>query len=236
MRLSYVSAALAVAALMPGLTSLPAAAQVEVVSETTVTRLDITAEPSVPGRFVLSATVRTGYGAGVPDGRVVFYDLSTSTVLGWIDAGKPSLTVDGLKPGRHLLRADYAGSASRLPLIVLPSQSAEVALDVLAQPRLTLSSSDAAPAPGAVVTLTAAVTGPHGLPTGTVSFRDGDRVIAAHVPLDRTGLAAFTTSALDNGVGGIVVVYEGDHHYARATAQLAPNEDRALALAAAPRM
>lgn len=86
------------------------------------------------------------------------------------------------------------------------------------------------------MTLTAAVTGPHGVPTGAVSFRDGDRVIATHVPLDRTGLAAFTTSALDNGIGGIMVVYEGDHHYARATAQLAPAEDRALALAAAPRM
>ncbi|PZA09242.1 Ig-like domain repeat protein [Rhodopseudomonas palustris] len=236
MRLSFAIAAFGCAALLSGVISTPAAAQVEVVSEVTTTGLDVVAQPAVPGRFVLNAAVRTDYGAGVADGRIVFYDLSTSTVLGWTDAARPSLTVDGLAPGRHLLRADYAGSASRLPLVVLPSQSAEVALDVLVKPRLILSSSNPAPAPGAVVTLTAAVTGSHGPPTGMVSFRDGDRVIAAHVPLDRTGQATFTTSALDNGIGGVVVIYEGDCHYAPAAAQIGPTEDGALALAATPRM
>ncbi|MGX7744985.1 Ig-like domain-containing protein [Rhodopseudomonas parapalustris] len=234
MRLSSAIAAIGFAALLPGVNSTPAAAQVEVVSEATTTRLDIAAQPA--GRYLLSATVRTDYGAGVADGRIVFYDLSTSTVLGWTDAARPSLTVDGLAPGHHLLRADYAGSASRLPLVVLPSQSTETALDVLVKPRLTLSSSDLAPAPGAVVTLTAVVTGSHGLPAGTVSFRDGDRVIAAHMPLDRTGLAAFTTSALDNGIGGVVVIYEGDRSYAPASAQLAPSDDSTLAQADTPRM
>ncbi|NEW93370.1 Ig-like domain-containing protein [Rhodopseudomonas sp. BR0M22] len=236
MRLSSLFAAVGVAVLLTGVISPPAAAQVEVVSEATTTGLDVAAQPAVSGRYLLSATVRTDYGAGVADGRIVFYDLSTSTVLGWTDAATPSLTVDGLAPGRHLLRADYAGSASRLPLIVLPSQSAETALDVLAKPRLTLSSSDLAPTSGAVVTLTAAVTGAHGLPTGTVSFRDGDRVIAAHVPLSQTGLAAFTTSALDNGIGGLVAIYEGDGRYAPVSAQFVPTEGSAMTLAATPRM
>ncbi|RED31782.1 Ig-like domain-containing protein [Rhodopseudomonas thermotolerans] len=237
MRLSFAIRALAFAALLLATVGgAPAVAQVEVVSETTATRLEVAALPSSPGRFLLSATVTTGFGHGVADGRIVFYDLTTSTVLGWTDAGRPSLTVERLAPGRHLLRADYAGSASRLPLIVLPSQSAEVALDVRATPRLILSSSHRAPPPGAVVTLTAAVTGAQGVPSGAVSFRDGERVIAAHVPLDRTGLATFTTSALDDGIGGILVVYDGDGRYEPASARIEPTDEGPLAQADAPRM
>ncbi|NEW89403.1 Ig-like domain repeat protein [Rhodopseudomonas sp. WA056] len=235
MRLSSANAVLAAAALVFGLGSGPAAAQIEVVSEATTIRLDVTSQP-VPGRFLLSATLTTGFGHGVADGRIVFHDLTTGTVLGWTEAGRPSLMVEGLVPGRHRLRADYAGSASRLPLIVLPSQSAEVALDVLAVPRVTLSSSDSSPPPGAVVTLTVAVTGALGPPVGTVSFRDGEQVIAANVPLDRAGLATFTTSALDNGIGGIVVSYEGDRRYAPASARLEATGDGALTLADTPRM
>jgi hypothetical protein len=237
MRLSFAARAVALAALLlpAGLTG-TACAQYEMVSEATSIGLSALPDSAVSGRVVLNAALTTTYGQSVADGRIVFHDLSTMKVLGWTDVAQPSLTVEGLSPGRHVLRADYSGSAVRLPLIVLPSQSAELALDVLAKPVLTLSSSEQGVTPGALVTLVAAVTGSHGIPGGAVTFRDGDRVIAAHVPLDRTGLASFSTSALEGGVGGVVVVYEGDGRYAPASAQLDPSGRGALALVDTPRM
>jgi hypothetical protein len=67
-----------------------------------------------------------------------------------------------------------------------------------------------------VVTLTAAIAGRGGLPTGAVTFRDGERVLAAHVGLDRTGVASFTTSALGDGSREITAEYEGDGTHASA--------------------
>lgn len=220
MRLLYLRGLALVALLLPvGLTG-SALAQYEIVSERTTVSLSATVDPIASGRVTLSAEIRTDFGTSVADGRITYLDMTTMRVLGWTSVAQPQLVVEGLAPGRHALRADFSGSALMLPVLVLPSQSAEVALDVLAQPTLTLVSSKGVTAPGELVTLTVSVSGSAGQPAGLVTFRDGDSVLAAHVPLDRSGTAAFTTSALADGVRRIVVEYEGDARYAKATAKI----------------
>jgi len=206
------------------------------VPQITSVTLSASADPAVSGRFHLTAAITSNFGTGVAGGRVVFQDMTTLRVLGWTDAGKPSVTVDGLAPGPHRLRADYTGSNTLLPVVALPSQSPELALDVHARPLLTLSSSDRTIAPGQLVTFTVTVTGSHGAPGGAVTFRDGERVIAAHMPLDRAGAAAFTTSALPEGSRNIVAAYEGDTRYAPATTAIEQTVTGTVAFADPPRM
>ncbi|WP_031334924.1 Ig-like domain-containing protein [Rhodopseudomonas sp. B29] len=218
------------------LASAPATAQTEFLTETTTTNLTVTRDPAVTGRITLTAVIASDFGGAVAEGRVAFHDLSDGRVLGWTNATQPTLTVDGLTPGRHLIRADYSGVSSLLPMVVLPSQSPEMAVDVLARPLVTLTTEGGAVAPGELVTLVVNVRGSSGMPGGAVTFRDGDRVIAAHVPLNSVGSAAFTTSALPEGVRTLVAAYEGDEHYAPAEATVEQIVSDALVMAAQPRM
>lgn len=211
--------ALAACLLPVGLTG-TAFAQYELLSETTTIRLSAEADPALHGRLVLTAEVSTNLGTGVADGRITFVDTGSLRVLGWTSVAQPRLVVEGVSAGRHTLRADYGGSALLLPVIVLPSQSAEITLDVPLQPTLTLSSTSNVVTPGQLVTVTVTVRGSGDAPGGLVTFRDGDSVMAAHVPLDRAGTAAFTTSALADGARCIIVDYQGDGRYAKATARI----------------
>jgi hypothetical protein len=58
------------------------------------------------------------------------------------------------------------------------------------------------------------------IPTGTVTFRAGDAVIAAGVALDAVGAASFITSALPEGAYPITVAYHGDAIHAPVTSAL----------------
>ena len=70
------------------------------------------------GRITVTAAIASNFGGAVAEGRVAFQDMTDLRVLGWTDATRPSLTIDGLSAGRHLIRADYSGDSSLLPLIV----------------------------------------------------------------------------------------------------------------------
>jgi hypothetical protein len=76
---------------------------------------------------------------------------------------------------------------------------------------------------GQSLTFTAAITNPgpsSGTPTGSATFKDGSNVLAANVPLDSTGQAAYTTSALGAGSHFITVVYSGDSQFSAGSATL----------------
>ncbi|MCG6204553.1 Ig-like domain-containing protein [Rhodopseudomonas sp. HC1] len=235
MRMSFWRALIGVAALV--LIALPgtALAQYEVLSERTTIGLTVTVDPAVPGRATLRAEVTTPFGAGVPEGRITFHDMTTQQVLGWSGVEQPQIIIDGVSPGRHMLRADYSGTTAYLPLIMLPSQSAQVPLNIRMQPALTLSSSSELVAPGDLVTFSVTVTGHAGVPCGRVTLRDGDEVIAGHLRLDHAGAAAFTTLALPPGPHSIVAVYEGDERYAAATIEIEQQVTSTLA-AVAPQL
>jgi hypothetical protein len=186
-------------------------AQSVILSETTLVTLTSSAAAVAAGQPVtLSAAVTTPQGGAVPGGVVQFIDQGTLNVLGWADAAHPSIEVRNLAPGRHAIRADYSGSDAFLPLMVQPSQSAALQLTVQAVPHVALTSSHNPSLAGEIVTLTVKVSAEGALPTGTVTFRAGDTILAAGIALDSVGVASFVTSALPEGACPIDVAYHGD--------------------------
>jgi len=186
-------------------------AQSVILSETTLVTLTSSTHAVAAGQPVrLTASVTTPQGGAVPGGTVQFIDQNTLKVLGWADAAHPTVEVSDLPPGRHAIFADYSGTEAFLPLVVQPSQSAPLQVMVQAVPQLVLASSSNPSTPGEVVTLTVKVSAQGAIPTGTVTFRAGDTVIAADVALDGGGMASFITSALPEGTCPISVAYHGD--------------------------
>lgn len=195
----------------------PAATHAQSIIHSELTRTALATSIDAAGRTTLTASVTSERGGGVPGGIVRFFDETTLTVLGWVDVARPSLVVERLPPGQHRFRADYLGTSHYLPVMVQPSQSAVVAETIRVTPAVALSSSENPCAPGAVLTLTAAIASGDGVPKGAVTFRDGEQILAAHVGLDRAGMASFTTSALTDGTRWITAEYEGDAVHAPAT-------------------
>jgi hypothetical protein len=194
----------------------PTAVRAQSIIHSELTRTTLASSIDATGRTTLTASVTSERGGGVPGGIVRFVDETTLTVLGWVDVAHPWLTVERLPPGPHRFRADYMGTSNYLPVVVQPSQSAVVAEIIRGTPAVAVSSSENPCPSGAVVTLTAAIASRDGVPKGAVTFRDGEQVLAAHVGLDRAGMASFTTSALADGARWITAEYEGDAVHAPA--------------------
>jgi uncharacterized repeat protein (TIGR01451 family) len=73
---------------------------------------------------------------------------------------------------------------------------------------------------GQPVTFTATVSAESGgTPTGTVTFFDGDTPLGGPVPLDASGVAAFTTSGLAAGNHQITAVYSGSADHTTSTSE-----------------
>jgi hypothetical protein len=208
-------------------------AQSIITSETT--RVTLAATPQSDGHLALTGTVTAAQGSAVPGGTLKFIDETNDALLGLADVSRPSITVDRLAPGEHRIRAIYSGTADFLPLMVQPSRSAVFVHHELTRPAVTVSSSGNPSLPGEVVTLTAVVSGHDAAPKGNVTFRDGSRVLAAHVCLDRSGVASFTTSALADGPRVVTVEYEGDGAYAPAVSPLLTQDVAAIDLRRAQR-
>ncbi|KZD21756.1 Ig-like domain-containing protein [Tardiphaga robiniae] len=194
----------------------PTAVRAQSIIHSEQTRTTLASSIDATGRTTLTASVTSERGGGVPGGIVRFVDETTLTVLGWVDVAHPWLVVERLPPGPHRFRADYMGTSNYLPVVVQPSQSAVVVEIIRGTPAVAVSSSENPCPSGAVVTLTAAIASRDGVPKGGVTFRDGEQILAAHVGLDRAGMASFTTSALADGARWITVEYEGDTVHAPA--------------------
>lgn|GEM_PF-2492306 len=182
------------------------------------TSVELAAERIGPDRRIkFSATVSLAGGGEVPGGTVQFVDETDHRVLGVTDVSIPWIVIDRLPAGPHVVRARYGGVMRFFPFVVDPSTSAPLAYADPVTPDVELSSTQNPSLPGEAVTLTAVVRGPAGIPSGTVTFRDIDAVLAHHVRLDSNGVASFTTSALNEGSRRIVAVYDGDanNHAAR---------------------
>lgn len=193
----------------------PAVSSAQSIVESELTRTVLTSSVDAAGHTTLTASVTAAHGGGIPGGIVRFIDETTLSLLGWADVSQPSIVIDHLPDGQHRFRAAYSGTASFLPVMIQPSQSGVLVQTIRAVPNVSVSSSDNPCASGAVVTLTAAIAVRDGMPTGAVTFRDGERVLAAHVGLDHAGTASFTTSALADGKRMITAEYEGDASHVR---------------------
>ncbi|WP_315831555.1 Ig-like domain-containing protein [Bradyrhizobium prioriisuperbiae] len=195
-----------------------ARAQSEIISVTTTTSITTSVNPVAPDSVVtLTARVEADHG-GVPGGSIDFFDESTMVWLGRAEVASPSITVANLSPGAHPIRAHYSGATAFLPFIAMPSSSAILIQHVRTVPRLELSTSYNPSTPGEPLTLVARVSAGLPKPTGTVTFRDGERILAAGIRLGHDGRAAFITSALSGGMHLLSAEYEGDLAFAKVIA------------------
>jgi len=128
-------------------------------------------------------------------------------------SGEASLTISSLAPGAHSITARYAGDLNFISSIST-SFSQAVAYE---QAAVILTSNLNPSAFGQGVTFIArvqAVAPATGIPSGTVSFLDGNTILAGGVALNGSGQASFTTASLGPGMHSITASYSGDVDFA----------------------
>jgi hypothetical protein len=179
----------------------------------TATSLRADTRSAVFGQSVtLAATVTSS--AGTPTGTVTFFD--GGTVLGEVAVdpnGQASLTVL-LGVGAHSLRASFAGTGG-----FTASTSAALGETVNKAATTTALSADAGLLADGLVFLTATVApiAPGaGVPTGTVTFRDGNTVLGT-ATLDANGQAYLFVYALPRGTHSLTASYGGDGNFQAST-------------------
>jgi pimeloyl-ACP methyl ester carboxylesterase len=195
------------------------AAVAEMVNQAkTSTALTIAPSVSVTGQSVIfSAKVEAvAPGNGTPTGAVTFRDGSTVLETVFIDDdGRATLRTRLLPVGVHPITASYEGNRNFVA-------SASKPLTETVNKAATTTTLVPAPNPaddGQAVILTATVNpvAPGaGLPTGTVTFRQGSTVLGQGA-IDTAGHASFPTSALAIGAHAITAHYEGDLSFREGT-------------------
>ena len=178
--------------------------------------LAASANPAAYGDPVtLTAAVPAANGS-TPTGSVEFFDGSTSLGTAGLDgAGRATLAVAGAAPGTHSLTVQYAGDANNAAAASQPLSLFVAA----ATTATTLSPSSGPTVYGQPVTLTATVaaTSAPGVPTGTVTFYDNGLPLGS-APVDGSGVAVLTTSAVRSGSRSVTAAYATDGTYAASTA------------------
>ena len=174
----------------------------------TSTSLTSTPNPSTLGQTVtLSTTVSAVAPAvGVLTGTVTFRDGATSLGVVTLVNGNASLTISTLTTGTHSLTAVYSGSPNFLA-------STSPVVNQVVNPGSTTTSLTSTPNPsnfGQTVTLSATVSPvapATGVPTGTVTFRDGATALATVTLVN--GSASLSISTLTPGSHSLTAVYSG---------------------------
>ncbi|QEH37847.1 Copper resistance protein CopC [Aquisphaera giovannonii] len=184
----------------------------QAVVRSTSTTLSSSSNPSTFGATV-TFTANVSASVGTPTGTVTFTD--GATILGTATLsflGRATFTTSALAAGSHTITASYGGSSSY-------AASASPTLSQSVNPAATttaLSSSTNPSAYGGSVTFTARVTSSGGVPTGTVTFKDGTAVLGT-ATLSGTGVATFTTSVLSLGIHPITAAFGGSTNFATST-------------------
>ena len=182
-----------------------------VTSSGTVVTLSSGTNPSVHGEMVTFTATVSNSGT-TPTGTVIFKDGATALDTAVLNgAGVATFATSGLSVGVHPMLAEYSGDANHNG-----SSSAPLSDTVNKANTSVAVSSDINPSvAGETITLTATVsaTAPGtGVPTGTVTFKNGTGVIGTG-PLDGAGKATMTTSSLSTGVHSIIAEYNDDANF-----------------------
>ncbi|MCB0965996.1 MAG: Ig-like domain repeat protein [Ilumatobacter sp.] len=143
-----------------------------------------------------------------PTGTVEFFADGDSIGTAPVAGGVAQLPGEPPYPGSFMMTAVYSGDSGNNP-----STSAPVALNVKAIADVALATSDASPADGDEVTLTATVTG--NAPGGTVEFFDGATSLGT-APVSG-GEAELAIDTLTAGAHSLHAVYSGDTENTAAT-------------------
>jgi hypothetical protein len=135
--------------------------------------------------------------------------------------GSPGVFQSGRSPNFGVATGDFNGDG-RPDLVAANTNSNTVGvlLNTSAVATATTLSTDVNPAfVGQAVALTAVVTGPAGIPTGTVTFLDGDTVLGT-ATLDDTGTASLAVVFTTAGGHALTAVYSGDGSFAASTSDV----------------
>jgi hypothetical protein len=186
---------------------------------------------TVVGTAVTFTATVTGI-APTPVGNVTFTDVSfdgltpVNTILasnvpldlnGKAEVTTMTLAANATNRGNHFITATYGGDGVHTTSSVTMVQKVHASATTTA-----LVSSKPFPAIAEPVTFTATVSpapaGP-GVPTGMVTFADGETVIG-QVPLNGSGVASIVRSNLGAGTHAITATYASDTTFAASTGQL----------------
>ncbi|HZL25415.1 MAG TPA: Ig-like domain repeat protein [Acidobacteriaceae bacterium] len=181
-------------------------------------------------KFTAKVTGQTG-STGTPTGTVTFLSGATTLGTGTLDGtGTASYTATSLNATTYSVTASYAGDTAF-------SASVSAAQNLMVAPA-TATVALTAPATalvGASVTLSVAVTGTPGTPTGSVTFKDGATTLSTATLA--SGTASFSTTSLAAGAHTITVSYSGDSIFGAATSPVSTvtiNAAPAITFAAQP--
>jgi hypothetical protein len=194
----------------------------QVVAVPTATTLTADSDSTLVGRNVtFTAQVNPIGESGTITGSVAFVDTTTGDTLGTVSltSGSAVLTIDSLAQGDHQIQAQYLGDS---PYDITTSNfvlSDSLALlhTVRRGITTTVLTSSGPSTVAKPATLTATVTSPDGLPSGTVTFEDGTTVLATVNLQGNT--AAFSAAGLAVGPHSLTAIYNGDPAFYPSTAQ-----------------
>jgi Bacterial Ig-like domain (group 3) len=179
----------------------------------TTTGLTSSLNPSNYGRAVTLSAQVVPTGSTPPTGTVTFKNGTTGLGTVSVNAsGVATLTTTHLPGGSDSLTALYSGDA-------LNGRSTSPALTQVVNPATTTMSLTSAPNPslsGKSVKLTATLTGPGGIPTGTVTFSLAGTALGTTL-IGSTGQATFSTTELPAGSDVVTATYAGTADYSAAT-------------------
>jgi hypothetical protein len=147
-------------------------------------------------------------------GTITFYDGSRSIcqIPVTMNQACPASAGTGFVAGTHLLTAVYSGDSNHTG-----SSSSPVAVTVLpASPTASLASSLSPSTAGQTVLFTATFASAYAVPSGQVTFLDGNTVLGSD-PLDPSGNATFATAALASGTHTITARYDATQNFNSAT-------------------
>jgi Bacterial Ig-like domain (group 3)/Peptidase family M28 len=195
----------------------------ETIQGATATTTTLSSSPN-PSTFGQSATFTANVtsGAGVPAGTVTFTEGATvwASNVAVDSSGHAAFSTAALAVGSHTLTAAFTGASGWANSSGNDAGSPQV---VTKDATTTAVSSSANPSVySQPVTFTAAVTANApggGLPTGTVTFKDGSSTLGTGA-LDGTGHATFTTSTLSVAAHSITAVYGGDAGFSGSTSAI----------------
>ena len=174
------------------------------------TALAATPNPSNAGQSVTFTATVTAVppGTGTPTGQVTFQ--KGNTLLAQVplnSSGVASFSISTLATGNNTITAIYASDS------IFASSSGSVVQVVQHFATTTTVTSSLNPSVySQPVTFTATVTSSGGVPTGTVTFKNGSTTLGTS-NLDGAGHATFTTSTLGAGSNSITAAYNGDSQF-----------------------
>jgi uncharacterized protein (TIGR03118 family) len=155
--------------------------------------------------------VRPVAGDDTVPGKVVFFDdgvrIDDDGVVGGIAAIFPTFT----RAGFHTITAEYLGADNFLPSID------HVQVTVLGPVTTTTMTAPISAGPGTPVIFRARTLAANAVPTGNITFQEGNNVLGV-VPLDEHDTATFTTTVLGVGTHSVTAFYSGPDFQGSASA------------------